>query len=446
MTEGLGETRPSDAWSPTTSPNQATPTTPPPASDPVPPARPLPPSVSSTGWSPLGATPSSPPVQARAGVGAPVYLPPVAPPDSEGHDAGSGPDRPTESRRPRWGWRALIAFVAGGLVASAGFGAARLELDRSGATEIAAEAAATSTTGTTRPAIRGSGEVEVAPPDSDVEPAAYVAQVLGPAVVQLGTTSGLGSGVIFDDNLVLTNNHVVEGFTDVDVSLSTGPILPGKVIGADVNTDIAVGEVATEEPLPIAELATGQKPQVGQLAIAIGSPFSLQQSVTAGIVSAVDRPIQNSETSVVAMIQTDAPINPGNSGGALADRFGRVIGINTLIQTDGFTTANIGVGFAVPIDTAIRVADLLAAGQPPTPVCSSATGCSASTVPRSPSSSSWRAWCWPTRPVTTSCSTSSVTVSRSRSRPRSGSDPTSRSQGPVAVIAARPPRSPRGGH
>jgi S1-C subfamily serine protease len=116
--------------------------------------------------------------------------------------------------------------------------------------------------------------------------------------------------------------------------------------------------------LPIAQLATGQKAKVGQTAIAIGSPFDLQQSVTAGIVSAVDRPIPSTDRTFVAMIQTDAPINPGNSGGALADRYGRVIGINTSIQTDGLTAANVGVGFAVPIDTAIRVADLLVAGEP----------------------------------------------------------------------------------
>ena len=188
--------------------------------------------------------------------------------------------------------------------------------------------------------------------------------MLGPSVVQIETSFGIGSGVIYDENLILTNNHVVEGATAVTVRLSTGRVLDGEVVGTDPATDVAVVSVESDEALPQAELATGQKPQVGQLAIAIGSPFDLQQSVTQGIVSAVDRPIPNSETSVVAMIQTDAPINPGNSGGALADRFGRVIGINTSIQTDGFTTANVGVGFAIPIDTAVRIADLLAAGLP----------------------------------------------------------------------------------
>ena len=147
------------------------------------------------------------------------------------------------------------------------------------------------------------------------------------------------------------------------MELADGRALEGDVIGADANTDIAVVSLGPDEDLPIAVLATGEKALVGQIAIAIGSPFDLQQSVTAGIVSAVDRPIPNGQ-SVVAMIQTDAPINPGNSGGALADRRGRVIGINTSIQTDGLTSTNVGVGFAVPIDTAVRIADLLVAGEP----------------------------------------------------------------------------------
>jgi S1-C subfamily serine protease len=365
MTEGNAEPRPADPW-------PAAPAVPVSSiTEPRPPSRPLPPSIPSSGWSPLGATPSgppapsstptSPPVQARAAVGVPQFLPPVAPPGEEGATT----DEPAEpaSPRSRWGWRALVAFLAGGLVAAAGFGAARLELEP-GTDNPATTEAAASATSTTRPPIRTAERAEVTPPDSDVEPAAYVAQVLGPAVVQLETRSGLGSGVIYDDDLVLTNNHVIDGATTVAVTLSTGQVLRGEVVGTDTNTDVAVIRVSSDEPLPKAVLATGRKAQVGQLAVAIGSPFDLQQSVTAGIVSAVDRPIQNGEQSVVAMIQTDAPINPGNSGGALADRFGRVIGINTLIQTDGFTTANIGVGFAIPIDTAIRIADLLTAGQP----------------------------------------------------------------------------------
>lgn len=335
------------------------------AADPAP----TPPSVPNPGWSLLGATPLAPPTPSHpprsAGPidGSSRFLPPVVPPSEIGQPPTSA-DEPRS--RGRWGWRALVAFLAGGLIAAASFAAARVSIDDG--TEVAAAGETTPTASpspsTTRPSVRGTTPDPLAEPPSDVEPAAFVAQTLGPAVVQLETSFGLGSGVLYDDNLILTNNHVVEGAQRVNVTLATGRVLAGRVVGSDPATDVAVVEVDSEEPLPLAELATGVKPQVGQLAIAIGSPFDLQQSVTQGIVSAVDRPIPNTETSVVAMIQTDAPINPGNSGGALADRFGRVIGINTSIQTDGFTSTNVGVGFAIPIDTAVRIADLLAAGQP----------------------------------------------------------------------------------
>ena len=334
-----------------------------------------PPSVSGAGWSPLGATPATPPVRTAPEAGATRYLPPVAPPSN----VPTGPAtqvpvvqaEPKARRGSRWGWRALVSFIAGGLIAASGFGAAQLapangsdvdgvSLDAGATTD--ATAAETPTTTVPRPA-RDSGTVPLVPPDVD-EPASFVAVTLGPAVVQIETTFGLGSGVIFDDGLILTNNHVVQDASSVRVKLADGRVLSGEVMGSDEKTDVAVVSVGPGLELPIAQLATGQKASVGQIAIAIGSPFDLQQSVTAGIVSAVDRPIQNIEGSVVAMIQTDAPINPGNSGGALADRQGRVIGINTSIQTDGTGNTNVGVGFAIPIDTALRIADLLIAGEP----------------------------------------------------------------------------------
>ena len=108
--------------------------------------------------------------------------------------------------------------------------------------------------------------------------------------------------------------------------------------------------------------------QVGQLAVAIGSPFGLEQSVTAGIVSAVNRAVPHANVidgspTIVEMIQTDAPINPGNSGGALADRQGRVVGMNTSIRTDGIVSGNLGVGFAIPSDTILLVADRIVNGE-----------------------------------------------------------------------------------
>lgn len=337
----------------------------PPTQAPAAPTAP-PQSVSGAGWSALGATPAAPPVRPAPAPGATQYLPPVAPPA-----VSSGPptlaagglqsvkaSQAEAKTSSRWGWRALISFAAGGLVAASGFGAAQLSSNQGSETV----AATTSTTIETASA-RESGPVSI--PEMTVEePAALVAAVLGPSVVQIETGLGVGSGVIFGDGLILTNNHVVEGALQMNVKLADGSVLPATVVGSDVNTDVAVVSVGPNQDLPIAQLALGEKPRVGQIAIAIGSPFDLQQSVTAGIVSAVDRPIPSTDRSFVAMIQTDAPINPGNSGGALADRLGRVIGINTSIQTDGLTSANVGVGFAVPIDTAIRVADLLVAGEP----------------------------------------------------------------------------------
>jgi putative serine protease PepD len=277
-----------------------------------------------------------------------------------------------EGGKPRstWGWRALMAFLAGGLVAAGGFGAAVAGGWLAASDDGDVAAGVVQPTGTT-PAPDPVPRPD--PPDTD-EPAAYVAQLLGPSVVQLESGSGVGSGVVIDEGLILTNFHVVEGSTDVKATLATGLVVGGEVIGTDANTDVAVVRLDEPVSVPVAELAVGEPVEVGQFAVAIGSPFDLQQTVTAGIVSAIDRPVPNSEVSVVAMIQTDAPINPGNSGGALADRFGRVIGINTAIQTGGFSNTNAGVGFAIPIDTAMRVANLLIAGEPIQPGFLGVTG------------------------------------------------------------------------
>ena len=300
-----------------TAPNYA------PAGSPVPP---LPPVESVTGDS---FTPTSPP------------KPPVGPGQRPGG----------EGRFSRWGWRSLLAFVAGGLIAAAGFAAGEINDD-----PVAAPAAGPTPT-----------SIIVRDADSSVsvdEPASLVAEVLGPSVVQIRTDFGLGSGVIYRDGYILTNNHVIEDAQSLTVRLSTGETFEAELVGADASKDLAVLSVG-ERDLPVANLALDTEVRVGQVAVAIGSPFDLQQTVTAGIVSAVNRPVPSRTPRVyVAMIQTDAPINPGNSGGALADRDGRVIGINTAIQTDGFSGTNAGVGFAIPIGDAVRIADLLVSGDP----------------------------------------------------------------------------------
>lgn len=277
-----------------------------------------------------------------------------------------GPGTPAATARGaaagRWGWRALVAFLAGGLVAASGFAASQLTMEED---DVAGPASTTVLTEAGISDAQDAASQGVLPPVDVEEPAAYVAQILAPSVVQVETDFGLGSGVVYGDGLIITNNHVIDGSNTQSVRLADGRTLQAEIVGTDPNTDIAVLSVGEGAGLAVAELAVGDEIDVGQIAVAIGSPFQLQQSVTAGIVSAVNRPVPNREgTAVVAMIQTDAPINPGNSGGALADKEGRVIGINTAIQTDGLSGTNAGVGFAVPIDTAVRIANLLVAGEP----------------------------------------------------------------------------------
>jgi S1-C subfamily serine protease len=199
---------------------------------------------------------------------------------------------------------------------------------------------------------------------SDSDPVAAVAEALAPSVVQIETPDGLGSGVIYDsEGLILTAAHVVEGSAGpISVRLEDGTRIEGTVLGADARTDIAVVRIQ-REGLTAARIARGTPLQVGQLAVAIGSPFGLDGTVTAGVISAVDRSIATSNGTAMTVVQTDAPINPGNSGGALADRQGRVIGINDAIaSTSG---VNSGVGFAIPIDLAITTADALIRGEQP---------------------------------------------------------------------------------
>jgi S1-C subfamily serine protease len=190
-----------------------------------------------------------------------------------------------------------------------------------------------------------------------VERIAEVAAIAAPSVVHLETRYASGSGVIFDDEgHILTAAHVLEDVTDVTVRLHDGRTLEGEVIGLDEDTDVAVIQVDPSLDLPVAQLALEAELEVGQLAVAVGSPFGLEHSVTAGIVSAVDRVVEG-----VLMVQTDAAINPGNSGGPLVDAEGRVIGINDQM----FSRSGIfeGVGFAINIDLAVKVAEQLIAGE-----------------------------------------------------------------------------------
>ncbi len=307
----------------------------------------------------MDAPPPRPPWPSASGEHPPPWnahdsgsFPPRAPMPTSTFVPPSGPPSRTADRRgPRS--TAVAIGLAALLVAMLGFGAGRLS-DRTATGSIPPSPVAVRsvTTATTAP-----------PPLSgrEPEPAAAVAKSLAPAVVQLETNDGLGSGFVYDRRgYILTAAHVVDGSDDVAVRLADGSRLTGKVLGADDSTDVAVVKIPARPNLRVAVLATGVKIEVGQIAVAIGSPFGLDQTVTAGIVSAVGRSVET-PGGAIPMVQTDAPINPGNSGGALADRRGRVIGINDSIA--GRSGGNVGVGFAIPIDIARSVADRIVAGK-----------------------------------------------------------------------------------
>src|SRR6202790_470675 len=165
----------------------------------------------------------------------------------------------------------------------------------------------------------------------------------------------LGSGVIVSpDGYILTNNHVIEGATDVRVTLADKRQLKAKVVGADPKTDIAVLKIEGSG-YPAITIGDSSKVQVGDYALAVGDPFGVGQTVTMGIVSAMNRGNLGIE-DYEDFIQTDAPINPGNSGGALVNDRGELIGINTAILSHG-SGGNQGIGFAVPVNLARQVMD-----------------------------------------------------------------------------------------
>jgi len=166
------------------------------------------------------------------------------------------------------------------------------------------------------------------------------------------TQLSLGSGVIVSrEGYILTNDHVVEGVTDIQVTLHDGRTVIGKTVGTDPDTDLAVVRISAQGLTPIT-FGQSDQAKVGDVVLAIGDPFSVGQTVTMGIVSAVGREI-GAASPFGSFIQTDAAINPGNSGGALVDTSGNLIGINTLIfsRSGGYQ----GIGFAIPVSLAKRV-------------------------------------------------------------------------------------------
>ena len=205
----------------------------------------------------------------------------------------------------------------------------------------------------------------------DPDRVATVAEAVLPSVVRIDVdggpgaleASGNGSGLVYrSDGLIVTNNHVVEPADDLSVLFADGSREDATVVGTDPLNDLAVVEVDRDE-LPVIPTANRDELRVGELAVAVGSPFGLEGSVTSGVISALDRGIDvrgpgGRALTLAEVVQTDAPINPGNSGGPLVDGEGRLIGINSAILTTG-ERANAGVGFAIPVDTVVGVADEL---------------------------------------------------------------------------------------
>jgi putative serine protease PepD len=199
-----------------------------------------------------------------------------------------------------------------------------------------------------------------------------VADTVLPSVVSVVALSSggedEGSGVILTaSGLILTNNHVIDGATRLTVQFNDGTTGTGTVVGSDPTDDLAVLKVDGVSGLKPATLGTSADLKVGQQVVAVGSPLGLSATVTTGIVSALDRPVRTSsadgpsaQDTVLNAIQTDAAINPGNSGGPLVDMNGYVIGVNSAIATlsagQNGQSGSIGVGFAIPIDQAHRIA------------------------------------------------------------------------------------------
>lgn len=261
---------------------------------------------------------------------------------------GPTPSLPPPSPRRGTGWRAVIAVVAIAAVVFAGFAFGRLTDGSDSSTEANGSAA----------------DLPTDPPVGGVlaEPVLAIAEAVTPAVVKIEAGAGLGTGTVVDpDGLILTNAHVVGDSSSVNVTYSDGSSTQGQVVGTDQQVDVAVVRVDPSTVLEVAVLSLDDDVQVGQIAVAIGTPFAYEQTVTAGIVSATDRPFVLSGGVSVPMVQTDAAINSGNSGGALVDGQGRLIGMPTVIATQSGDSA--GIGFAVPIDLAYAQAQKIVNGQ-----------------------------------------------------------------------------------
>ncbi len=228
-----------------------------------------------------------------------------------------------------------------------------------GAAAAVALTACTAEPATTPPGPPTAGPTATGPAPTDAGRAEVVAR-LAPSVVTVRTGEGAGSGVVYAPDVVITNAHVVGEATEVELTYADGTSSPGTVLATDATTDLAMIRSARTD-LPVPEYRT-DVPRPGEPVIAIGSPLGFEGTVTAGIVSGLDRQIPGSAAqsrALVDLIQTDAAISPGNSGGALLDETGRVIGINEAYLPPA--TGAVAIGFAIPAATAVDIAEQLLA-------------------------------------------------------------------------------------
>lgn len=281
--------------------------------------------------------------------------------------------QPAATRPPRRGLFAA-GVLSGALVLGGGAGVAGAAAWQ----EWSPQGADTSDTSPTATTVVDRGDTPAAA--GSVE---EVAAAVLPSVVKIDVVgaqgAGSGSGIVLDDEgNILTNNHVVEvadGGGKIAVSFSDGTSTPATVVGTDALTDTAVIRAEDPSGLQPATIGVSGNLDVGQEVVAIGSPYGLDSTVTSGIVSALDRPVNvgtdsDGNATTYPAIQTDAAINPGNSGGPLVDMFGDVVGINSSIRTSSGSMSeeggSIGLGFAIPIDEVMPIIDQMLAGDTPT--------------------------------------------------------------------------------
>ena len=312
--------------------------------------------------SPYTSVPTTPGGYAPAGAGESFY----ATSNVTGSENGS-------KRRRGPGWFALVAsvVVASLLGAGGAVGAIKaLDARDGGASQRSSAAPTAIATGDTTKTVNSAGQA----PDWEAVSAAVSNAVVSIAVA---TDKGeaLGSGVIFDkEGHIITNNHVVAGASKIQVTLADGRVYDAETTGTDPATDLAVIQLKNApDNLTVAQLGDSDKLATGQDVMAIGNPLGLSSTVTTGIISALDRPVVNSQNEdgsggsavYTNAIQIDAAINPGNSGGPLFDEKGRVIGITSSIATMGNSSSgeggsgSIGIGFAIPVKLADKVAKQL---------------------------------------------------------------------------------------